>query len=44
MSAKVSPIEWSKWTPSETPSGSGPASPSIGGLTETAPVPMTSLS
>ena len=41
MSAKVSPIECSRCTPSPGPSV---ASPAIGGRTGTAPVPMTSWS
>ena len=44
MSAKVSPIECSRCTPSAGPRAPGPASPLIGGRTGTAPVPMISLS
>ena len=37
MTAKVSPMECSRWTPSSTPRASGPASPSMGGRTEHGP-------
>ena len=44
MTAKVSPIECSRCTPSVGPRASGPARPLIGGRTGTAPVPTMSLS
>ena len=44
MTANVSPIEWSRWTPSAIPSASAPASPSIAVSQMIAPVPITSLS
>ena len=44
MTAKVSPIECSRCTPSAGPRAPGPARPLIGGRTGTAPVPTMSLS
>ena len=44
ITAKVSPIEWRRCTPSSIPRARAPLSPSMVGRTDTAPVPTTKAS